>query len=119
MNLRLKICFSLIASMGLCQFAQADCTYPQPPSTVPDGKSASKDEMISAMTAFKDYNTSATEYMACLEKEMDEKKKSGVATSMLMDLKALHARKHNAALAELETKAKQFNEQVRIFKARG
>jgi hypothetical protein len=35
-----------------------------------------------------------------------------------MQLKSMQAKKHNAAVAELQEKAKQFNEQVRIFKSR-
>lgn len=36
-----------------------------------------------------------------------------------MQLKTMQAKKHNAAVAELQDKAKLFNEQVRIFKGRG
>jgi hypothetical protein len=36
-----------------------------------------------------------------------------------MTFKTMQSKKLAAAVNELETKAKQFNEQVRIFKARG
>jgi hypothetical protein len=35
-----------------------------------------------------------------------------------MQLKAMQAKKHNAAVDELQEKTRKFNEQVRIFKAR-
>jgi len=39
-------------------------------------------------------------------------------TAQLMQLKTLQMKKHNAAVDELQSKAKAFNEQVRLFKAR-
>jgi membrane-anchored protein YejM (alkaline phosphatase superfamily) len=117
--LTLVYCYALAASVGLSSPAVADCTYPQAPSSVPDGSTANKDEMVSAMQQFKQYNANANTYLACLEQEMNAKlQDTALPPAVLMEHKALHARKHNAALAELETKAGQFNEQVRIFKAR-
>ena len=111
-----------LAIVGCCALsaaAQADCTYPQAPSSIPDGKTATKEEMISAMTQFKQYNADATAYMACLEEEKNERMKDkSVSTSVLMEIKAMHARKHNAAISELKSKADKFNEQVMVFKGR-
>ena len=97
----------------------ADCTYPRAPDSVPDGKTASESEMLNAMSAFKQYNGDVNAYTACLEKETAEKvRDAGSATSAIVQIKALQSKKHNAAVDELQDKAKQFNEQVRLFKAR-
>jgi hypothetical protein len=103
--------FSLALSFG----AQADCAFPKAPASVPDGKTASEPEMIAAMNAFKAYNDEVTAFGACLE---EETKSKAAGTAQLMQLKSMQAKKHNAAVAELQVKAKQFNEQVRIFKSR-
>jgi hypothetical protein len=111
--------FSLlaIALLSLSSLsAQADCVFPKAPESIPDGKTASEDEMKAAMVAFKTYNDEVTAFGACLEGETKDKL---AGSSQLMQLKTMQAKKHNAAVAELQAKAKQFNEQVRIYKARG
>ena len=96
--------------------AHAECAFPKAPATIPDGKTASEAEMIAAMQAFKAYNDSVTEFGACLE---EETKSKAAGTAQLMQLKTMQTKKHNAAIDELQSKAKLFNEQVRVFKARG
>jgi hypothetical protein len=109
-----------IAALGiaLASFsiaAHADCTYPKAPTLIPDGKSASEAEMLEAMKSFKAYNDEVTAFTGCLDQET-KSKASG--TAQLMQLKTLQMKKHNAAVDELQTKAKLFNEQVRLYKAR-
>jgi hypothetical protein len=109
-----------IAAMGiaLASFsiaAHADCPYPKSPTIMPDGKTASEAEMLQAMKAFQAYNDEVTAFGTCLEQETKSK---AASTAQLMQLKTLQTKKHNAAVDELQAKAKAFNEQVRIFKAR-
>ena len=96
--------------------AQAECAFPKAPAAIPDGKTASEAEMLAAMNAFKAYNDDVTAFGSCLD---EETKSKAAGTAQLMQLKTMQAKKHNAAVAELQEKAKKFNEQVRIFKARG
>ncbi|GFE79383.1 hypothetical protein GCM10011487_13830 [Steroidobacter agaridevorans] len=96
--------------------AQAECAFPKPPASIPDGKTASEAEMVAAMQAFKSYNEEVNAFGACLE---EETKSKAAGTAQLMQLKTMQTKKHNAAIDELQTKAKLFNEQVRVFKARG
>jgi len=95
--------------------AQADCAFPKPPATIPDGKTASEEEMVAAMNAFKAYNDEVNEFGKCLDQETKDK---AAGTAQLMQLKTMQTKKLNAAMDELQAKAKLFNEQVRIFKAR-
>lgn len=119
----MKISASLgiaIATLGiaLASFsiaAHAECAYPKPPAAMPDGKTASEAEMLEAMKAFKAYNEEVTAFGACLDQETKSK---SAGTAQLMQLKTLQMKKHNAAVDELQSKAKTFNEQVRLFKAR-
>lgn len=96
--------------------AQAECAFPKAPATIPDGKTASEAEMVAAMQAFKSYNEEVTAFGACLE---EETKSKAAGTAQLMQLKTMQTKKHNAAIDELQAKAKLFNEQVRVFKSRG
>jgi len=96
--------------------AQADCTYPKAPASIPNGATASEQEMLGAMQAFKAYDADVKSFGACLDQETKEK---SAGTAQLMQLKTMQSKKLNAAVDELQAKAKEFNEQVRAFKARG
>jgi hypothetical protein len=119
----MKISASLgiaIAALGiaLASFsiaAHADCIYPKPPAALPNGKTASEAEMLEAMRAFKAYNEEVTAFGGCLDQETRAR---AAGTAQLMQLKTLQMKKHNAAVDELQSKAKAFNEQVRLYKAR-
>jgi hypothetical protein len=104
-----------IALAALSLSAQAECAYPKAPATIPNGATASEQEMVSAMQAFKQYDADVAAYGTCLEQETKEK---AAGTAQLMQLKTMQTKKLNAAVAELQSKAKEFNEQVRTFKAK-
>ena len=110
----LRLFASLTFAFSFC--VHADCAFPKAPASVPDGKTASEAEMIAAMQSFKAYNDEVTAFGTCLEAETKSK---AAGTAQLMQLKTMQSKKHNAAVDELKEKARQFNEQVRIFKARG
>jgi hypothetical protein len=105
-----------LLSFGFCVPAHADCPFPKAPAAIPDGKTAPEAEMIAAMKEFKTYNDDVKAFQTCLDEETKEKAASGGGT---MQFKAMQSKKLAAAVDELESKAKLFNEQVRIFKARG
>lgn len=104
-----------LALLAFSFSVNADCAFPKAPASIPDGKTAAEADMIAAMQAFKTYNDEVTAFGACLEQETKDK---AAGTAQLMQLKTMQTKKHNAAVAELQEKAKLFNEQVRIFKAR-
>ena len=104
-----------IAVAAFSMSAQAECAYPKAPASIPNGATASESEMIAAMQAFKTYDAEVKSYGACLEQETKDK---AAGTAQLMQLKTMQTKKLNAAVAELEDKAKAFNEQVRTFKAK-
>lgn len=103
-----------LASLGLSAAAQADCPFPKAPATIPDGATATEAEMLAAMKEFKAYNEEVKAFQACL----DEEAKAKGAGAQSMTFKSMQQKKLAAAVDELERKAKLFNEQVRIFKAR-
>lgn len=115
MNVKsLKLATALLLLAGSFA-AQADCAYPKAPAALPNGATATEAEMVAAMSAFKAYDADVKSFGACLEQETKEK---SAGTAQLMQLKTMQTKKLNAAVDELQSKAKEFNEQVRIFKAR-
>lgn len=111
-----------IAALLGCLFvgsAQAACIYPRAPEHIPDGKTATKDEMVAAHTAVVQFNEDINAYNTCLDMEMASLEQSGqFDQARLMELRSMQAKKNNAAVDEVEAVAFRFNEQLRIFNAR-
>lgn len=106
----------LAGVLASCSFAAlADCPYPKAPASIPNGATATEQEMLSAMNAFKAYDADVKAFGACLDQETKDK---SAGTAQLMQLKTMQSKKLNAAIDELQSKAKAFNEQVRAYKAR-
>ncbi len=114
---------TLIAALGTAH-AHAACTYPQAPAAIPDGATATKDEMIAGKNEVSRYNTEMNAYLDCLKLESDaavpketsklsaeEKKKADEALKIL-------AQKNNAAVDQLQSVVTKFNEQLKIYKAK-
>ena len=113
---------TLVLALGAAAVAQADCTYPRAPDKIPDGATASKDEMIAAKNDVARYNNEMNAYLDCIKLEIqaipkdakmskDDKAKAE-AQEKLLD------QKNNAAVDELQSVATRFNEQLRIWKAK-
>lgn len=101
--------------------AQAECIYPKAPASIPDGKTATEAEMLEGMRAVKSYNGEVTAYLNCLDTETQARiTAAGTDTppDQIEQIKSIQAKRHNAAVEELEAHAARFNEQVKAFKAR-
>ncbi|MBX3695261.1 MAG: hypothetical protein KF790_08820 [Steroidobacteraceae bacterium] len=105
---RLQVLAPLLALAWLAAGdALAACNAPVAPSRLPDGASASKTEMLTAMTTLKRYDGDVNAYVKCLEFELKRNRISIVERERL----------HNAAIERLKEIAEQFNEQVHVFKS--
>jgi hypothetical protein len=117
----IRILTGLALTTLLAAAAQAECTYPKAPSNLPDGNSATQDQMVEGMKQVKAYNGQVTEYLSCLEQEMNQRVEAAgpdAPAEQIEQIKAIHNKRHNAAVDELEQTASRFNEQVKAFKAR-
>ena len=114
---------SALALTGLLAsgIAAAECVYPKAPASIPDGKTATQDEMVAGMRAVKEYNGQVTAYLNCLDMQMQTDLTAAGAEApqeTIAQIKAINAKRHNAAVEELEAHAARFNEQVKVFKTR-
>ena len=110
---------ALLASLAAAT-ASAECPYPKSPSGLPDGATASQDQMVGGMKAIKDYNAAVSTYLTCLETEMNTRIEAAgpeAPADQVEQIKAIHTKRHNAAVEELESTAARFNEQVKVFKS--
>ena len=92
--------------------AMAACPYPDD-IQVPDGSKASEAEMIDGQTLVKSYMAEMENYLECLDKESSARTEEETD-----DQKAMHVKRHNAAVDAMEQVAASFNEQIRAYKAR-
>jgi hypothetical protein len=94
------------------------CDYP-PRADLPDGTSASTDDMLAGQKSVKAFMASMEEYLVCIEKEEKEAVAALVepGDEELARRKAAVTKKYNAAVEDMELIAAKFNEQVRAYKA--
>jgi hypothetical protein len=92
--------------------AHAACEYPADVA-LPDGAKATEAEMNAAATVVKKYIADMDAYMACLDTEQA----ALPVEQQTPESKALHVKRHNAAVDAEEAVAARFNEQVKAFKA--
>jgi len=112
---------TLLAGLLAAVAANADCSYPRAPSGLPDGATATQEEMVGGMKTIKEYNAKVTAYLSCLDMEMNSRIEAAGADApadQIEQIKAIHTKRHNAAVEELEANAARFNEQVKVYKAR-
>lgn len=110
-----------LAAALLAPAAYADCSYPQAPTNLPDGNTATLKEMLAAMQQVSAYNKEMTAYLSCIKLERDSRVATAGATltkQQKQELEAIEIQKNNAAVDQLHAVADQFNAQVKIFKAR-
>jgi hypothetical protein len=103
--------------------ARADCVYPQAPQSLPNGAMATKDDMLAAQGTVKEYSQAVQEvYLPCLDKD----KSDALAALDAADpeyaakkqaIEDVHAKKHNAALDELQATAGRWSEELKAYKA--
>lgn len=116
----MKLRVQIMAVAGLSTLAiaaQAACEYPAS-IRIPDGSTATKDEMIDGQKAVKQYMADMDAYLACLEKENAAAAVEAEDAEIAAQREALHVKRHNAAVEAMEGLAARFNEQVRAYKAR-
>jgi hypothetical protein len=107
--------------------AYADCSYPTPPEHIPDGNTATMQEMVEAQKTVKEYDKAINAYVACIQLERDDavgklakpgETPTAEQKKAMQDMERVEVQKHNAAIDQLQSVADRFNEQVRVYKAK-
>jgi len=117
----MKALFAMLFAAALTGPVQADCPYPAAPAKLPDGATATLQEMVDGQKVVQEYSKAINEYNACIDKALDDAIAKGgdqLKPAQKADMQRVEAQKHNAAVDQLQSIADRFNEQVKIFKAR-
>jgi len=121
----MKAWIPLILALALGSAAHAeDCTYPRSTDPIPDGNTATKEQMIASKNDVTRYNTEMNAYLDCVSRQIDAAKPAN-PSKLSKDEKAkadgqvkILTEKHDAAVDELHAVAGRFNEQLKAFKAK-
>jgi hypothetical protein len=117
----MKVIFSITALVALAGPVYADCSYPPPPSKLPDGNTATMQEMMAAKAAVTKYNQDINSYVACIKLEHETAVSNAgdkITPEQKAEMDKIEVQKNNAAVDQLQSVAERFNEQVRIYKAK-
>jgi hypothetical protein len=102
--------------------AYADCVYPKVPTDpLPNGETATEQEMLAAKKALTAYNEAVTAYQSCLDLETQKLIDQAGPKATADDLKRirdLETQKSNAAYDEVQARVAEFNKQLRAYKAK-
>ena len=113
-RLALALVLSLSASFALA------CDYPASPKNLPDGSSATKEEMLAGVKVIATYQENMSTYLSCIDAE------EVVAMQALADddedgkqqRKSMFDKKYNAAVEEQTRTVERFNAEIRAYKER-
>ena len=114
--------FAVLSIAFLLPAYAVACEYPERPS-LPDGNTASKDEMVAAQKAVKEFLANVDSYLMCIEKEekaaveamdLDPENEADQETLKLRD--ELLTKRFDAANEEKFMVGEKWNLQVRDYK---
>ena len=101
--------------------AYATCSYPKAPTNIPDGATATLEQMVTAQKAVKAYNEEIKAYTDCLKLEHEAtvtKEGDKLTKEQRDEMEKMQIQKNNAAVDEAEQVTARFNEQVKAFKTK-
>ncbi len=97
------------------------CGAPAAPSEVPDGATATREQMVAAHATVQAFDQATTIYTQCLDTTAYQAAvqfKAVATTADTQTLSALQTQLHNDAIDRDQSLANRFNAQLRLFKAR-
>jgi hypothetical protein len=118
----LAMSLAIAALAVAAQASAAGCSYPKAPDKIPDGTTASKEDMIAGMKAMRAYNDLIKAYTDCLKSEHDDQV-TKIDPSLAQDKKDARkadldkvlAQKNDAAVDEAQAVTGRFNDQIHAY----
>ena len=93
----------------------AECAFPSYDEVrIPNGDTASKEEMIAAVKRVKDFQADMAAFRTCLDEEL-----AAMEEPVPLEAVQFHDLRFNASVSTEEEIANKLNTEIRAFKARG
>lgn len=109
-----------LAALGVSP-VYAACTSPGNAPDIPDGNTATADDILKAQQNVVSFQTNTTTFLACIKKEHDDAiaaAGSGISSSQADKIDHDESTQHNAAVHQLNDVVTKFNQSVAAFKAK-
>ncbi len=120
MNFPMRACLATLL-LASAVTARAACVYPQAPQDIPNGATATKEQMLAAQAKVKEYSSAVQDtYLTCLDTELAAQVAAldpadPERAQKELTLQSMQAKKHNAALDELTALAARWSEEIKAF----
>jgi len=112
---------ALLIAAAMASPAHAACTAPTNEVKIPNGNTATMDEMLAAKKAIQENNAVVETYTQCLKAEQEAKLAAGgpdMKDEAKVKISTEYANLQNIEVEKLQKLADQFNVEVRAFKAK-
>ena len=96
------------------------CDYPSKPARMPDGKTATKEEMLVGVRLVNEYQTVMKTYLSCIEADelLATQAVDDEDEDAMKQRTELFNKRYNAAVDEQTLVVEEFNTQIRAYKSR-
>ena len=91
------ICVLFVCIVWLASASALACDYPPRRPKIPDGKTATSEQMTATQQAIKDYVTKMEAYIACIDESV-----KNLPEPLTKEQEHIHVEKHNAAVDEMQ-----------------
>ncbi len=117
--MRITYALAAIAALGVSP-VYAACTDPGPAPNIPDGTTASANDIMTAQKSLQDFDQATNTYLDCIKKQHDAALAAnpGISTVDADKLDKDESTKHNAAVESLNSTISKFNASVAAYKAK-
>jgi hypothetical protein len=107
----------VVAQFAAFGFASADCPVPKKPNAVPDGSSASAEEMNTAKSALEAFEKAVKQFQVCVEADTKTKAAAlGKNVDAIKQLRMMSDRRLTVFNDELQKQADSYTEQMSAWK---
>ena len=112
--MKLMMLVSGLVLLGVAP-VHAACTAPDVAIQIPNGLTATLDEMKAAQAAVKTANAAVSDYTACLQQEQNDKIAAGGDKNKLQKE---YAKRNDEEIDKLQQVVDKFNAEIRAYKGR-
>ena len=112
-----KLSFLLILAASVSSTAWSACRPPESPRKAPDGKTATKDQLLNAKKLFEQFDTNIVEYRNCIKADYDDqlKKNPKGDEKLREEFHQAYKTKDDRAYDEVERAKEDINRQLAAY----